>query len=82
MADVIKTKGVLQMVAGFADGDDRTFTVDNPKATVSAAEIQAVSDYAANNNILIGDKAGANFTGIKSAKKIAQMTKYLDLNEE
>lgn len=82
MADVIKTKGVLQMVAGFADGDDRTFTVDNPKATVTAAQIQAVSDYAVNNNILIGDKAGANFTGIKSAKKIAQMTKYLDLNEE
>lgn len=79
MADITKTKGTLQLVAEFTDGDDRTITVDNPKATLTAAEINAVSAYAKTNNILIGDKAGADFSRFKSAKKIAQTTKYLDL---
>ncbi len=80
MADITKTKGTLQLVAEFTDGDDRTITVDNPKATLTAAEINAVSAYAKNNNILLGDKAGADFSRFKSAKKIAQTTKYLDLS--
>ena len=80
MADITKTKGTLQLVAEFTDGDDRTITVDNPKATLTAAAINAVATYAKNNNILIGDKAGADFSRFKSAKKIAQTTKYLDLS--
>lgn len=79
MADITKTKGTLQLVAEFTDGDDRTLSLDNPKATLTAAEINAVSAYAKTNNILIGDKAGAEFSRFKSAKKIAQTTKYLDL---
>ena len=78
--DVTKTKGTLQLVAEFTDGDDRTITIDNPKASVSAADINAVSAYAKTNNIIIGDKAGADFTRFKTAKKIAQTTKYLDLS--
>ncbi len=80
MADITKIKGTLQLVAEFTDGDDRTITVDNPKATVSAADINAVSAYAKENKIIVGDKAGADFTRIKTAKKIAQTTKYLDLS--
>ena len=80
MADVIKTRGTLQMVAEFADGDDRTLSVDNPRADVSASDINAVSTFAKNNSILLGDKEGANFTRIKTAKKVAQTTRYLDLS--
>lgn len=79
MADVIKTKGFLTLVAEFADGDDRTLTVDNPKADVAASEINSISAYIRDNDILLGDKAGADFTRIKSAKKTAQTTRYLDL---
>ena len=79
MSDVIKTKGTLTLVAEFADGDDRTLTVDNPKADISASAINSVAAYIKDNDILLGDKAGADFTRFKSAKKIAQTTRYLDL---
>ena len=80
MADITKTKGTLQLVAEFTDGDDRTITVDNPKATLTAGASNAVASSAKNNNIPPGDKAAADFSRFKSAKKIAQTTKYLDLS--
>ena len=84
MADVIKTESTLQIVAEFVDGDTRTISIDNPKAAYSEAQFaSAVKDFASyckTNNVLIGDKAGADFSGVKQAQKVAQTVKYLDLN--
>ena len=80
MADVTTSKNVLQMVASFADGDDRTFTVDNPKASISAAEVNSLSAYMKDYNIILGDKNAADFGRIKSAKIINSTTTYYDVS--
>ena len=80
MADVIKTRGTLQLVAGFADGDDRTITLENPKITVTPSAINAAAAFAKANNLILGDKEAADFTRFKSAKKVATTTLYLDLS--
>lgn len=80
MADVTKSTRVLQLVGNFADEDTRTFTLDNPKANVTASEINALSSFMQTNNILIGDKNGAAFSRINSAKVIEGTTVYLDLS--
>lgn len=80
MADVVKTSGTLQIVAEFVDEDDRSITFDNPKATITAAEVNALSSFIKTNNILLGDKDGADFSRVKSAKKIQSTVKYLDLD--
>ena len=81
MSDVINSRSVLQIVQGFSDGDDRTMTIDNPRSDVSPADLTAVQTYIKNNNLVLGDKNGAAFTNFKSAKKITQTTRYLDLND-
>ena len=81
MADIVKSTNVLSIVQSFTDGDDRTFTIDNPKASVTAAEINDLSDYMRANNIVLGDKAGADFSLIKSAKIISGTTTYFDLTD-
>ena len=77
MADVTKTKGILSLVAEFADGDDRTLTLDNPVTGLSAAAINGCASYAA--ACLVGDKDKATFTRFKSAKTVASTVTYLDL---
>ena len=81
MADKEVTKKVLQLVANFADEDTRTFTVDNPQATITAAQVNDLSSYIAANDVLIGDKNGADFTRISSAKIIEGTTLYFDLTD-
>lgn len=81
MADVIKSRGVLQLVAEFTDGDDRTITLDNPKTTLTASAINNAAAYAKDNNLILGDKAAADFTRFKSAKKVSTTTRYLDLTD-
>ena len=65
MADTVKTSNQLKLVAGFADGDERTISIDNPSATVSAAAIKALDSLA--SGVIIGDKYGAAFTRFKDA---------------
>ena len=74
MADKVKTISQLKLVAGFIDGDDRVLTVDNPKATITGGEINALD-----GNCLIGDKAGAAFKEWKSAEIVDTTTTKLDL---
>ena len=75
MADKVKTVKQLKLVAQFADDDDRTISLDDPKSTLTGAQIKAVSGSA-----LIGDKAAAAFTKWKSAHILEQTVVYLDLN--
>lgn len=83
MADTVKSTSTLQLVAEFYDSDDRTITLDNPKASLTAsalaASINAIGDYAKTNNVLIGDKDGAAFLKFKSAKKVANISTIYDL---
>ncbi len=79
MPDVTKQSSTLSIVAEFADDDTRTITIENPVANISASAINALGTIAANNNILIGDKAGAAFTRFKSAKKKSTVIKNYDL---
>ena len=85
MADVIKTESTLQIVADFVDGDTRTISIDNPKAAYSEAQFaSAVKDFASyckTNNVLIGDKAGADFATISSVKIISNTENTLDLDD-
>ena len=77
MADTVKTTKALKIVAGFSDGDERTISIDNPSATVSAAAIKALDSLAA--GVLIGDKYGAQFTTFKDAGIYETTTVYLDV---
>lgn len=77
MADTTKTTKSLKIVAGFADGDERTISIDNPSATVSAAAISALDSLA--SGVLIGDKYGAAFTKFKDAGIYETTTVYLDI---
>lgn len=65
MANVTTSTRQLKIVAGFSDGDERTISVDNPKANITAAQIKALNEKAA--LVLIGDKYGAPFTAFKDA---------------
>lgn len=80
MADIVKQKSTLSMVAEFTDGDDRTLTVDNPNTAINlAACVNSLGSYAKDNEIIVGDKAGADFVRFRSAKITNSATTYLDL---
>ena len=67
MADSTKVTKQLKLLAGFADEDDRTITIDNPKLDLTWTDIE---EFAAVSNVLIGDKYGAAFTRYKEAKYV------------
>lgn len=79
MADKVKHVRELKLVAGFADGDDRTLAFPDPKDNLTKTQITASSFVSAAKKALIGDKAGAQMTGWKSAKIFESTTTYLDL---
>ena len=83
MADIVKTKSTLQIVAEFVDNDDRAITLDNPASLTTAQfadSINAVGDYVKANNVIIGDKDGATFLRFKSAKKVTTTSTIYDLS--
>lgn len=82
MADIVKSKSTLSLVAEFTDNDTRTLAIDNPVANISGSAINALGTTAKNGNVLIGDKAGADFLRFKSAKKSTATTTYYDLTPQ
>lgn len=66
----------LKLLAGFADEDDRTITVANPKTNLTAEQINAVGNKAV--GVLIGDKYGAAFTRFKEANIVEGTTVKYD----
>ena len=76
MADIVKQTDTLKLLAGFADEDDRTITLSNPKANITSAEIHALAELA--TPVLIGDKYGAAFTRFKSATYVTKAETTLD----
>lgn len=79
MADTATYSDELKIEALFVDGDTRTFSVKNPKATIGQANIAALNTYMQENNILVGDKYGGRFGRIQTAKKVKKTTVTLDL---
>lgn len=80
MADKTTTEYVLQMKAEFADGDDRTISVEDPTAVESiGAQIYELQTFLQNNSVIIGDKAGAAFTRFAYANKVTKTRTELDL---
>lgn len=76
--DVIKTTNQLKILAGFADEDDRTITLDEPKENLTWSNIETLQNAAI--NVLIGDKFAAKFTRFKSAKYIESTITEVDTN--
>lgn len=79
MADKIKSSYILKIKIGFADGDTRVINLDNPREDLTAAEIYEVSQFIKTNNLLLGDKYGADSAGILFADKIASTKTTLDI---
>lgn len=78
MADKVKDSYQLKLVAGFADGDERTISYENPRDNITAADINALNSIAA--DVLIGDKYGAAFQQFKDAAIVTTTQVDLDLN--
>lgn len=79
MANKITTTETLKIEAIFTDADTRTLNLPNPRAGLSSSDITALSDYLADNNLLIGDKTGAQFGRITKATKVSKATTVLDI---
>lgn len=80
MADVTKTEKNVSVVAEFADGDDRTITLPNPRNDLTWADVEALNASA--SAVLVGDRAAANFYRMKEAFTRAVDTMYLDLTTD
>lgn len=79
MADITKTSDVLKFESLFVDGDTRTITLKNPKASIAASQFTSLDSFLRDNNLLIGDKWGGNFGRITEVRKVTTVTKALDL---
>lgn len=80
MADKVTTAKTLQLVASFTDGDDRTINLDNPNTAINLAQgVVNLGNYTKANNVILGDKAGADFKEFKSAKIIDKTVTKFDL---
>lgn len=77
MADTVKYRNQLKIVMGFTDGDERTLSLENPKANITAEEIRALEPLL--QGVVIGDKYGAPFSVIRDAGIQQSTTVYLDL---
>lgn len=80
MADVIKTVEELKLETLFEDEDTRTITLSNPRADISSSDIQALDNFMLTNEVIVGDKTGADFVKITKAKKVTTSTRTLDLS--
>lgn len=79
MADTRKDTYVLKIKFGFVDGDTRVINLDNPRRNLTAAEIHQVSEYIRTNNLIVGDKIGADSAGILTADMFESTKVTLDL---
>ena len=79
LADVVKSSYILKIKLGFADGDTRIINLDNPKSNLQASQVHELSQFIKTNNLLIGDKYGADSAGILYADIVESMKTTLDL---
>ena len=82
MSDVTKIKNVLVLEGEFKDGDTRTQSFANDAEEITAEQINAIGDFVQENNLFIGDKAGADFLRYKSAKTRRVVTTQYDITPD
>ena len=84
MADKTTTTNELKIENLFVDGDTRTITLKNPKATITTNEITALETLILNGtgteSILIGDKYGSDFRRIQEVRRIIKHTTEYDIS--
>ena len=78
MADVVKSKNTLQLTQLFTDGTEKIFTVDNAKASISASQIEDLSDYLRDNSIIL-NADGSPISAISFAKTVDSTETSLDI---
>jgi len=66
-ADTVTTSQELQIKANFGEDDNRTITVPEARDDIESSEITELETWIKANNVLVGDKEGAAFTGFESA---------------
>lgn len=80
MADKTTTEYVLQMKAEFADGDDRTISVENPNTAINlGAAVYSLQSFLQNHSVIIGDKNRAAFSQFRYANNVTKTRTELDL---
>ena len=77
MANTQTSTERIVLMAAFADEDDRSLSIENPKPGLTEQQIHALEPAAA--KILIGDKYQAKFTRFKSARYETSIKTKLDL---
>lgn len=77
MADTQKTTHELKIETAYVDGDTRIITASNPRDDLTLSDVQTLANAAA--NVLIGDKAGAEFKAITKVSKVTKTTTDVDL---
>lgn len=80
--DTIHTSTVLVIETMFVDGDTRTITVKNPDSGIVSNDIRQLNTFLQTNNFLIGDKAGATFGKIRTAKRRTITTATKSFNQQ
>ena len=78
--DTITSSREGNFVVSFYDGDNRTLKIDNPRADLTATEINAVVEAMKTNQPLIGDKAGASIVGAEKFEILEKTEVKLDLS--
>ena len=84
MADRTTTTNQLKFEWLFVDGDTRTFAEDNPKATITPAEITELETLILNGGgssptLLVSDKSNAAFRRINTVVTESKTTTIYDL---
>lgn len=66
--DTVTSSQDLKINWQFADDDTRLTTIDYPRSDLTAADVNSFKDFVVAKKIFVGDKAGADVVGVKSAK--------------
>lgn len=77
--DTVTSSADLKIKMGFGSEDDRTISLPNPRANVTAQEITNAFTDVTVSKVIVGDKAGADYTGILSAYREDKTVRKLDL---
>lgn len=81
MADTLVTTNKLNLLAVFADGDDRTIELDNPRDNITESDITSLNTFVKNKNLLVSDKTGAAFSHFRLAETKSNTRTILDLSD-
>lgn len=79
-ADTVTSEQVLNIKTVFTDDDNRTITVPNARNDISSAEIADLEEWIVATNILLGDKALADVSGVESAVLVATSRIKIDIS--